>query len=227
METLLKLTTIMDNQMKIGIIDYGIGNLGSVYEALNELGVTSCLVNRPSEMHTFDKLVLPGVGGFKSCKATLDDFGWTEAIQEEVLGFNKPILGICLGMQLLADFGAEGVAKDEFTKGLGLIPGKVVSLKSLGCKERVPHVGWDDVTSSVSSHYLMSGIPDGTDFYFVHSYAFIPDNLDVISASCYYGGVDITAAVSQKNIWGTQFHPEKSSKAGYKLLQNFIDGNQC
>jgi len=217
----------MANQMRIGIIDYGVGNLGSVYEALHELDVAPCLVDRPLDMHTFDKLVLPGVGGFKSCKALLDDFGWTEAIREEVLSFKKPILGICLGMQLLADFGAEGAAEDEFTEGLGLMPGKVVSLESLGCKERVPHVGWNDVRASVSANHLMSGIPDGTDFYFVHSYAFIPDNSDVISAICYYGGVDITAAVSQQNIWGTQFHPEKSSKAGYKLLQNFIDGNQC
>jgi glutamine amidotransferase len=217
----------MANQMKIGIIDYGVGNLGSVYEALDELGVDPCLVDRPSDIHSVDKLVLPGVGGFKSCKTLLDDFGWTRAIQEEVLGFNKPILGICLGMQLLASFGAEGAAEDEFTEGLDLIPGKVVNLEALGCKERVPHVGWDDVTPCVSSHNLMRGIPDGTDFYFVHSYAFIPDNPDVISASCYYGSVDIAAAVSQQNICGTQFHPEKSSKAGYKLLQNFIDGNQC
>lgn len=211
--------------MKVGVLDFGVGNLGSVVRALEELRSTPVLIDRAVDVHHAEMLVLPGVGGFAECKRILDKGGWTEAIREEVLSYGKPLLGICLGMQLLADFGEEGAEPDTISPGLGLIPGRVVSLKSLGCNKRVPHVGWNEI-SVVGSNHLLSGISDGTDFYFVHSYAFDASDADDVIAVTDYG-VQVTAAVARGHVWGTQFHPEKSSRAGFRILKNFILGRQC
>lgn len=211
--------------MKVGVLDYGVGNLGSVLRALEELGVTPLMINRAIDVHHADALILPGVGGFAVCKHILDNGGWSEVIREEVLAYKKPLLGICLGMQLLADLGEEGASAELPTAGLGLIPGRVVSLRSLGQTVRIPHVGWNSILKRCDNA-LFQGIPDGTDFYFVHSYTFLPEfSEDVIAVTDY--GTDVTAAVARGNIWGTQFHPEKSSRAGFQLLKNFILGCQC
>jgi glutamine amidotransferase len=211
--------------VRVGVIDYGVGNLGSVLRALEGLCATPVLIDRAIDAHHVDALILPGVGGFSECKQILDKGGWTEAIRDEALAYKKPLLGICLGMQLLADFGEEGVSDGQPTPGLGLIPGRVSGLRGLGCSARIPHIGWNSI-SVRNDNSLFDGISSGTDFYFVHSYAFIPEADDDVIAITHYGK-DITAAVARGNIWGTQFHPEKSSRAGIRLLKNFILGPQC
>jgi len=214
--------------MRVGVIDYGVGNLGSVMQALEELRVTPLLVTRATDMHTADSLILPGVGNFADCARLLDKGGWTQALREEVLVAGKPLLGICLGMQLLATTSMEGAAGNATNgnPGLGFIPGRVENLRTLGCGLRIPHVGWNEVTSYTTSGGLFDGIPDGTDFYFVHSYAFVPDDPAHVLATTVYD-IQVTAAVRFGNIWGTQFHPEKSSRAGFRLLRNFIGNPTC
>ncbi len=209
--------------MKIGIIKYGLGNIGSVYQALKNLNASVEVVDDPININKMDKLIFPGVGNFTRSKVILDNFGWTQEILNATLIYKKPILGICLGMQLLAECGYEGLLEGDksMKNGLSLISGEVVNLKDLGCKERIPHMGWNTVKWDNSNDLLM-GIPNAIDFYFVHSYAFVPKNKNEIIATTDYS-LPITAIVNKDNIWGTQFHPEKSSKAGLKILQNFIN----
>jgi glutamine amidotransferase len=212
--------------MKVGVIDYGVGNLGSVLRALEELRVTPVLVNRAVDMHAADCLILPGVGNFADCARLLEVGDWNQALRDEVQGYERPLLGVCVGMQLLADSSTEGADGDQDTPGLGFIPGRVQHMRDLGCTLRVPHVGWNSVACTRSNEHIFDGIPDGTDFYFVHSYAFVPqDSADVLAITDY--GIEVTAAVRRGHVWGTQFHPEKSSRAGFRLLLNFIEGSKC
>ena len=209
--------------MEIGIIKYGLGNIGSVYQALKNINASPVIINDPLEIKNIDKLILPGVGNFTRSKGILDKYGWTEEILNATLNLKKPILGICLGMQLLAEWGYEGLLEDDQSRknGLGLIKGEVVNLKKLGCIERIPHMGWNTV-SCLSSNGLLKGIPSEVDFYFVHSYAFVPEIKSEIIAITDYS-LPVTAIVNKENIWGTQFHPEKSSKAGLKIMKNFTE----
>jgi glutamine amidotransferase len=214
--------------MKVGVIDYGVGNLGSVMRALEELRAVPILVTRAVDMHYMDQLILPGVGNFSDCARLLRDGGWFQGLKDEVMGEQKPLLGVCVGMQLLASFSMEGANEDtpEGTPGLALINGRVEHLRNLGCRLRIPHVGWNAVTLTRKHSGLFEGIPADTDFYFVHGYAFVPENpRDVLATTDY--GCTVTAAVHSGNVWGTQFHPEKSSRAGFKLLSNFIEGRAC
>jgi glutamine amidotransferase len=212
--------------MKVGVIDYGVGNLGSVLRAIEQLCATPILVDRALDMHAADCLILPGVGNFADCAQLLNEGGWTTALREEVLGYGRPLLAVCVGMQLLADNGAEGATEGQYIAGLGLIPGQVRHLRSFGCTQRLPHVGWNGVTRARHDDHLFNSIPDGTNFYFAHSYSFLPrDSTDVLATTDY--GVPVTAAVRRDHVWGTQFHPEKSSRAGFKLLSNFIEGPGC
>jgi len=212
--------------MKVGVIDYGVGNLGSVVRALEELRVAPILVSRATDMHNTDCLILPGVGNFADCARLLNEGSWTKALQEEVLGNKRPLLGVCVGMQLLADSSTEGATEGQNISGLGFIPGQVMHLRSFGCTLRVPHVGWNGITRTRANDQLLESIPDNTDFYFVHSYAFaVQDSADVLATTDY--GAQITAVVHRGNVWGTQFHPEKSSRAGFQLLKNFIEGSTC
>ena len=214
--------------MRVGVIDYGVGNLGSVLRALEELRAEPILITRATDLQTVDSLILPGVGNFSDCAKLLNSGGWAHALQDQVCAGTKPLLGICLGMQLLSTSSVEGVDENEShnTHGLNFISGRVESLQSLGCDLRIPHVGWNEVTSCTSNNELFDGIPDGTDFYFVHSYAFVPDDSAHVLATTNYG-IPITAAVRRGHIWGTQFHPEKSSRAGFQLLSNFIECPIC
>jgi glutamine amidotransferase len=213
--------------MNVGIIDYGVGNLGSVVRALEELRVSPTLVNRAVDLHHCDCMILPGVGNFTDCMRLLDINGWSASIKEEVIAYNKPLLGVCLGMQLLASCGFEGADDPIFgTPGLGFVPGRVEHLTRLGCRLRVPHVGWNNIVATSAGCQLFNGIPDETDFYFVHSYGFVPlDQQDILATTEY--DIDIVAAIQRGRVWGTQFHPEKSSRAGFQLLRNFITGPAC
>lgn len=212
--------------MKVGVIDYGMGNLGSVMRALEVLRVTPLLVNRATDMHAADCLILPGVGNFADCVRMLEAGQWITALKEEVVGYNKPLLGVCLGMQLLADSSTEGTVSGEPAMGLGFVPGQIQHMAVMGCQLRVPHVGWNAVTRLHAQDHLFHEIPPETDFYFVHSYAFEAKNAADVIATTHYG-ITVTAAVRRRHVWGTQFHPEKSSKAGFKVLMNFIEGPSC
>ncbi len=210
--------------MKVGVIDYGVGNLGSVIRALDELRVLPILIKDINELQSCNRLILPGVGNFGTCTSLLQKGGWVKALREDVIANQKPLLGICLGMQLLSTTSAESDV-DHFPKsasGLNLIPGRVESLEKIGCDLRVPHVGWNSIKCHSVVDGLFDKIPNGTDFYFVHSYAFIPENAEHVLATTDYG-VPVTAAVRKGNVWGVQFHPEKSSRAGSQLLRNFLD----
>ncbi len=206
--------------MKVAIINYGMGNLGSVRRALAELHAEAFIADHPGALWDAQHIVLPGVGSFAEGSARLHADGWDEALRKQVIEHRKPILGICLGMQLLASQGEEGGS----SRGLNLIPGKVARLDTLGCRERVPHAGWNDV-EVVSTHPLFAHIGNETDFYFVHSYVFCAQPEHVL-ATCKYG-VSFAAAVGEGHVFGTQFHPEKSSKAGHRLLRNFLEYGSC
>ena len=220
--------------MRVGVIDYGVGNFGSVMRALEELRVTPVLISRALDIQTVDRLILPGVGNFADCATLLENGGWMQRLRDEVQSACKPLLGICLGMQLLATLSTEGTGnganKEYGTAGLALIPGRVENLRALGCRLRVPHVGWNEVTfnhpTDTASAELFDGIPSGTEFYFVHSYAFVTDDPSHLIAIAVYD-IPVTAAIRCGNVWGTQFHPEKSSRAGFRLLRNFIQSSAC
>lgn len=206
--------------MKVGIVNYGMGNLGSVRRALEDLGVQVFVAEHPAALFEANRAVLPGVGAFGEGMAHLRDGGWVEVVRR-IVHEGKPLLGICLGMQMLASAGDEG--GDE--AGLGLIAGRVRRIDALGCTLRIPHVGWNDVRFDAGEP-LFAGVPDGADFYFVHSYALDAENEhDVVARTNY--GVPVVAAVRHGHVFGTQFHPEKSSRCGRRLLRNFIDIAPC
>ena len=187
--------------MNVGVIDYGVGNLGSMMQALEGLRVRPTLITRATDMLAMDSLILPGVGNFSECMRVLIEGSWDQALQDEVQGGGKPLLGVCVGMQLLASWGSEGADYDapNGTPGLGFIAGRVVHLESLGCDMRTPHIGWNGVTPARTHGGLFDGIPVETDLYFVHSYAFVPeDPTDVLATTDY--GIPITAAVRRGNI---------------------------
>ena len=206
--------------MKIGIVNYGMGNLASVHRAVEAIGYTPFVAGYPEELRQASRIVLPGVGAFAEGMDRLDSGGWTDEIKRLVETEGRPLLGICLGMQFLAERGSEG-SRNGAREGLGMIPGEIVHLGEKGCAERVPHVGWNDIHLQRPDP-LFEGVPEGTDYYFVHSYCFdVADKEDLVATVSY--GCDAAAAVRRGNVWGTQFHPEKSSKAGLQLLRNFIE----
>lgn len=199
------------------IVDYGLGNLRSVHNALSSLGAMTQISDDPRALAAAEKIVLPGVGAFAQGSANLADGGWLPALEKAVLEDGKPFLGLCLGMQLLATEGTEmGVSR-----GLGWIPGKVVRLQDNAGSLRVPHAGWNDVKPTRSDG-MYAGMGGNPDFYFIHSYVFRPENPAVISATCHYGQ-EFAASVEHRNIWAAQFHPEKSQNNGLRLLKNFIE----
>lgn len=207
--------------MKIAVVNFGMGNLGSVRRAFEDLGAEVTIANHPAALYGADKIVLPGVGAFTEGMECLINSGWASALHEVVIQQGKPLLGLCLGMQMLATSGHEGGE----TKGLGFIPGKVQRLDTIGCGLRIPHVGWNDV-SYQKNDVLFDGIPELSDFYFVHSYAFVPASQEHLIATTSYD-CDVTAVIRNGNIFGCQFHPEKSSKAGRQLLKNFMSYVPC
>lgn len=206
--------------MTIGIIDYGVGNIGSVMGAMATIGVLARVVDSPKHMSDCDGLILPGVGSFKECMESLSYNGWSVEIVNQVRNHEKPLLGICLGMQLLADFGWEGSLNNVPVQGLGLIPGEVKCLTDFGVKHRLPHVGWNNVHLRHGCSSMFDGIEQDQDFYFVHSYAFDCESMDTVTATVDYDAV-FPVSICHQNVWGVQFHPEKSSKVGLKLLGNF------
>ena len=205
----------------VAVINYGCGNLASVQKAILGLGCKPEIVRDPARLHTFDRAILPGVGSFNSAMEEIRRLGLHDSISDFCCS-GKPLLGICLGMQLLATSGQEGTPSYEIgqTSGLNLIPGEVVSLRSLGVKLPIPHVGWNSL-SQLRPSDLFEGIQTEADVYFVHSFGFVPaDTTDLLAYTEH--GSQISAIVAKENVTGCQFHPEKSSKVGSRLLSNWI-----
>lgn len=202
--------------METVIIDYGMGNLLSVQRAFEKCGSDAVISDNPLDLREACHIVLPGVGAFPDAMENLKKGGWREELNRAVLEKETPILGICLGMQLLAGKGYE-VRECE---GLGYIPGEIVLFEQTKELERIPHVGWNEIETRAESP-LFEGVADGTNYYFVHSYHFRVENEENIAAVTPYCGTFVSSVI-KNNIVGTQFHPEKSQKAGFKLIKNFL-----
>jgi glutamine amidotransferase len=201
----------------IGIVDYGLGNLASVEGAVRRVGFDVVATSDAAVLAQADKLILPGVGAFGDGMRNLRDRGLVEPLTAMVKGEGKPILGICLGFQLIAS------ESEEFGhhRGLGWIDGSVVRLAPKDNDLRVPHVGWNDLIR-VADSSLFDGLPDASLFYYVHSFRLMPIKSDIVVGECDYGG-RFPAAVRQGNICAVQFHPEKSQQSGLRLLKNFLE----
>lgn len=204
--------------MPVAVIDYGRGNIHSVAKALSHIGYQAELVSSPDLLLRFPSAIIPGVGAYSDAMSRLVSTGMDEALIEYA-GTGRPLLGICLGMQVLLSGGAEG----GFSLGLNLIPGNVepVFLDLPACDHlKLPHMGWNTVDFCRSSP-LLTGVPSGTRFFFVHSYAALPEQSNHWLASTTYGRT-FASAVQKGNVYGTQFHPEKSGPAGLSVLRNFV-----
>ncbi len=199
----------------IVIIDYGMGNLHSVSNAVRYLGYPYQVSDQRSVIESADKLILPGVGAFSTGMASLRERGLVDVLNREVQERQKPMLGICLGVQLFARESQEG---GRF-EGLGWIDATVERLAPSRKDLKIPHVGWNSLSAKPDP--LFASVPDGASFYFVHSYHVKCRDAGAVIASTDYGG-SFTAGVRQRNIVGVQFHPEKSKNAGLQLLGNFL-----
>ena len=207
---------------RVSIIDYGCGNLTSLVEAFKRIGVRAEVTADPSGVHASEALVLPGVGNFGHASNVLRHAELDSAICSAVSS-GSYLLGICLGMQLLVNWSEES---GEGMRGLGLIPGVVRSIRGQGVQARVPHVGWNDVMFADCSHAMAQRILDGGDAYFVHGYSVVAaDPANVVATTDYE--IQLVAAIARERVWGTQFHPEKSSALGLQILENFIQQVRC
>jgi imidazole glycerol-phosphate synthase subunit HisH len=202
--------------MNTAIIDYGMGNLTSVNNAIEYLGFNCEIIDNPDLISKFDKLILPGVGAFEACINNLKNKKFVKTLNEEVLTKKKPILGICLGMQVMAKKGFEG---GEF-EGLGWFNASVVKIRPQTNTIKVPNIGWNKIDYN-KENILFQNLKDPVEVYFVHSYHMdCFDQKNIIATSIY--GHKITVAVNKDNIYGTQFHPEKSQDLGLQILENFL-----
>ena len=203
----------------INIIDYEMGNLRSVEKAFERLGFSARVSANPEDIATADKVVLPGVGAFRDCIHNLRAGGFVDPLLAHVVA-GRPLLGICVGMQMLFD------ESEEFGRhqGLGLIPGRVIrfpsGMREAGERLKVPHMGWNNIQLRRNSP-LLAGIEDESFVYFVHSYYCQAENVEDIAASCRYGDIEFCASVWHGNILATQFHPEKSQTIGLNIFRNF------
>ena len=207
--------------MKVTIVDYNSGNISSVINSFKEVAQYRINIEVTSDLNNIkssDKVVLPGQGSFKSCLDALNKIdGLTDTLNEFTITKRKPLLGICVGLQMFADVGYE----ETETKGLGWIPGKVVKIDNQNGKYKLPHIGWNQI-NIVKDSKIFKDIENNSHMYFVHSYEFVPEDKNVISATTDYSS-NIVCSVEKENIFGTQFHPEKSDKMGLKMINNFIN----
>jgi len=210
--------------MLLTVVDYGVGNLRSIAKSIekanyeNNLNYTVKVSSDVNDVKNSDKIVLPGQGSFKACKDGINNIdGLQEELNESVLVKKKPIYGICAGMQLFATIGHE----EEKTDGLNWIPGKVIKLNLGSSKLKIPHMGWNELKVENVSYVFKNSINENH-AYFIHSYEFIPEDKKNVSITTNYGK-DVMAAVSRGNIYGSQFHPEKSQNTGIQILTNFLN----
>ena len=206
--------------MNIAIVDYKSGNISSVINSFNEVAKDKVKIDVTSDINKIkssDKVVLPGQGSFKSCVDGLNNInGLVDTLNEFAIDNKKPLLGICVGLQMFADIGYE----ETETKGLGWISGKVSKIDNQNGKYKLPHIGWNQINIIKGSN-IFKDIENYSHMYFVHSYEFIPEDKNVVSATTDYSS-NVVCAVEKENIFGTQFHPEKSDKTGLKIIENFI-----
>ena len=207
--------------MNVTIVDYNSGNISSVINSFKEVAkgkVSIEVTSDLSKIKSSDKLVLPGQGSFKSCIDALKNInGLVDTLNEFAINNKKPLLGICVGLQMFASTGYE----ETETKGLGWISGKVLKINNQNGKYKLPHIGWNQI-NIVKESKIFKSIENNSHMYFVHSYEFIPEDKNVISATTDYSS-SIVSSVEKENIFGTQFHPEKSDKIGLKIIDNFIN----
>lgn len=213
--------SVMSAASNVVIIDSGVGNHTSVKNAFGLLGIQVTITSDAAVLASATHLVLPGVGSFQEGMEGLQKRNLPEVLRSIVLEKHTPILGICLGLQLLA---SEGFEHGHF-QGLGLIPGKVIELETASKGLRLPHIGWNDVRVT-GNHQITQGFTHDPIFYFVHSYHVVPEDPAVIAGMCDYG-VNFAAIVEKGNIFGAQFHPEKSHSDGMQLLKNFLAVSPC
>ena len=206
--------------MNVTIVDYNSGNISSVINSFKEVAKDKINLEVTSDLNKIkssDKVVLPGQGSFKSCIDALNGIsGLVDTLNEFVINNKKPLLGICVGLQMFADIGYE----ETETKGLGWIAGKVSKIDNQNGKYKLPHIGWNQI-NIIKDSKIFKDIENNSHMYFVHSYEFVPVDKTVISATTDYSS-NIVCSVEQENIFGTQFHPEKSDKTGLKVVKNFI-----
>jgi len=207
--------------MNVTIVDYNSGNISSVINSFKEVAndkVNIEVTSNLNKIKSSDKIVLPGQGSFKSCVDGLIGInGLVDTLNKFVLDDKKPLLGICVGLQMFADIGYE----EAETKGLGWISGKVSKIDNQNNKYKLPHIGWNQI-NIVKDSKIFKNIENNSHMYFVHSYEFIPEDKNLISATTDYSS-NIVCSVERENIFGTQFHPEKSDKIGLKIIDNFIN----
>ena len=207
--------------MNVTIVDYKSGNISSVINSFKEVAKDKVSIEVTSDLNKIkssDKIVLPGQGSFKSCVDALHKIdGLIDTLNEVAVNNKKPLLGICVGLQMFADVGYE----ENETKGLGWISGKVSKINNQNGKFKLPHIGWNQI-NIVKDSKIFQNIENNSHMYFVHSYEFIPKDKNVILATTDYSS-NIVCSVEKENIFGTQFHPEKSDKFGLKIIDNFIN----
>jgi glutamine amidotransferase len=206
--------------MNVTIVDYNSGNISSVINSFKEVAKNNVNIEVTSDLSKIkssDKIVLPGQGSFKSCVDALNNIsGLVDTLNEFVVNNKKPLLGICVGLQMFADVGYE----ETETKGLGWIPGKVSKIDNQNGKYKLPHIGWNQINILKESK-IFKNIENNSHMYFVHSYEFVPEDKNLISATTEYVS-NIVCSVEKENIFGTQFHPEKSDKIGLKIIDNLV-----
>jgi len=207
--------------MNVTIVDYKSGNISSVINSFQAVAQDNININVTEDLNQIkssDKIVLPGQGSFKSCVDALNNIsGLVDTLKDFALVNKKPLLGICVGLQMFADVGYE----EAETKGLGWIPGKVSKIDNKNGKYKLPHIGWNEIEFMKNSK-IFNGIENKSHMYFVHSYEFIPEDKSVISATVDYS-TKVVCSIEKENLFGTQFHPEKSDKVGLKVIENFIN----
>ena len=207
--------------MNVIIVDYNSGNISSVINSFKEVAKDKVNIEVTSDFNKIkssDKVVLPGQGSFKSCVNALNKIdGLSNTLNEFAISLKKPLLGICVGLQMFADIGYE----ETETKGLGWISGKVSKINNQNGKYKLPHIGWNQI-KIIKDSKIFKDIENNSHMYFVHSYEFIPDDKDVISATTEYSS-NIVCSIEKENIFGLQFHPEKSDKMGLKIIKNFLN----
>jgi len=206
--------------MNVTIVDYNSGNISSVINSFQEVAKDKVNIEVTSDLNKIkssDKIVLPGQGSFKSCVDALNSIdGLVDTLNNFVINEKKPLFGICVGLQMFADIGYE----EKETIGLGWISGKVLKIDNQNGKYKLPHIGWNEI-NIVKESKIFKDIENNSHMYFVHSYEFVPEDKNVISAITEYSS-NIVCSVEKENIFGTQFHPEKSDKIGLKIIDNFI-----
>ena len=207
--------------MNVTIVDYQSGNISSVINSFKEVAKDKIKIEITSDLNKIklsDKLILPGQGSFKSCVDSLNSInGLYDALKEFVIINKKPLLGICVGLQMFGDVSYE----ESETKGLGWIPGKVTKIDNKDGKFKLPHIGWNEI-EIVKESKIFKDIENKSHMYFVHSYEFVPEDKSVISATTDYSS-KIVCSIEKDNLFGTQFHPEKSDKTGLKIIENFLN----